>query len=115
MTGRNYDVILGFSPNVVANTGIFTVGNTIIGSSSGAKAIIANVDTSANTMKVKYSNSSIKFVASENVHSKSITTRTISSTLKYSNTGTVSTINKANFAAINSDLATIRSTIKTTM
>ena len=113
MTGRNYDVILNFSPNVVANTGIFTVGNTIIGSSSGAKAIIANVDTSANTMKVKYSNSSIKFVASENVHSKSITTRTISSTLKYSNTGTVSTINKANFAAINSDLATIRSTIKT--
>ena len=55
MSARNYDVILNFagSPNAV---GTFEAGNTLVGNTTGTVGIIANVDLTANTIKVKYAN-----------------------------------------------------------
>ena len=52
MSARNYDVILNFagSPNAV---GTFEAGNTLVGNTTGTVGIIANVDLTANTIKVK--------------------------------------------------------------
>lgn len=64
MTARNYDVILS-----VSNTAGFVAQNTIIGNTSAAYALIANVDHTANTLKVKLSNALHEFSDSEAIHS----------------------------------------------
>ena len=63
MTGRNYDIIMQFANNISsppsdypALTGKFESGNVVIGLVSGASGVIANVDPTANTIKVKLSN-----------------------------------------------------------
>jgi len=64
MTARNYDVILS-----VDNAAGFVAQNTIIGNTSAAYALIANVDPVANTLKVKLSNTLMEFSSSEDIHS----------------------------------------------
>ena len=76
MTGRNYDIIMQFANNISsppsdypALTGKFESGNVVIGLVSGASGVIANVDPTANTIKVKLSNNYQEFIATENIRS----------------------------------------------
>ena len=64
MTARNYDVII----TVDSATG-FETNNVLIGNTTLATGVIANVDTTLNTLKVKLSNSILEFSSSEVVHS----------------------------------------------
>jgi phage-related protein len=68
MTARNYDVIL-----TVSNAASFVTSNFIVGNTTATLAVIANVDTTANTLKVKLNNSLQQFSSSEAIHSNSIT------------------------------------------
>jgi phage-related protein len=68
MTARNYDVIL-----TVDNAASFTTSNFIIGNTSAAVAVIANVDIQHNLLKVKLSNILLQFNSTEVIHSNSIT------------------------------------------
>ena len=113
MTARNYDVILNFatSPNEV---GAFEAGNTLVGNSTGTVGVIANVDLTANTIKVKYSNTFTEFKATENVHSNVATTRIIAVDFKYSNANTTGAIvNNLNYAELNQNLEAARFAIRT--
>lgn len=113
MTARNYDVVLSFpgSPNAV---GTFEVGNTIVGNTSGSVGIIANVDLTANTLKVKYSNNFMEFRASENVHANVATARIINVEFKYSNANTTgAVVNNLNYAELNQNLEAARFAIRT--
>ena len=76
MTARNYDIILQFANNIVdaganypAISGKFESGNVVIGLVSGASGVIANVDPTANTIKVKLSNNYQEFKTTENIRS----------------------------------------------
>jgi hypothetical protein len=60
MTARNYDVIL-----TVSNAASFVTSNFIVGNTTATLAVIANVDTTANTLKVKLNNSLQQFSSSE--------------------------------------------------
>mgnify|MGYP003124631767 CR=1 FL=1 len=113
MSARNYDVILNFatSPNEV---GAFEAGNTLVGNTTGTVGIIANVDLTANTIKVKYSNTFTEFKASENVHSNVATTRVLNVDFKYSNANaTGAVVNEVNYAALNPKLEEARFAIRT--
>lgn len=113
MTARNYDVILSFpgSPNAV---GAFEEGNTIVGNTSASVGVIANVDLTANTLKVKYSNNFAEFSASENVHSNVATARIINVEFKYSNANTTGgVVNNLNYAELNQNLEAARFAIRT--
>lgn len=68
MTARNYDVIIS-----VNNAAGFISQNVLIGNTSAAVGVIANVDTSANTLKVKLANSFSEFSNLEVVHSNTVT------------------------------------------
>jgi phage-related protein len=68
MTARNYDVIL-----TVSNAASFVTSNFIVGNTTATLAVIANVDTTANTLKVKLSNVLQQFSTTEVIHSNSIT------------------------------------------
>ena len=68
MTARNYDVII-----TVDNATGFESTNVLIGNTSLATGVIANVDTTANTLKVKLSNNLLEFNSSEAIHSNTIT------------------------------------------
>ncbi len=96
MTARNYDVILNFatSPNEV---GAFEAGNTLVGNVTGAVGVIANVDLTANTIKVKYSNTFTELKATENVHSNVATARIISVDFKYSNANATGAVGSSKF------------------
>ena len=97
MTARNYDVILNFatSPNEV---GAFEAGNTLVGNTTGTVGVIANVDLTANTIKVKYANTFTEFKETENVHSNVATTRILSVDFKYSNANTTgAVVNNLNY------------------
>jgi len=67
MTARNYDVIL-----TVDDASGFQSLNVLVGNTSAASGVIANVDTSANTLKVKLANSFHEFSNLEAVHSNAI-------------------------------------------
>ena len=67
MTARNYDVIL-----TVSNAASFATSNFIVGNTTATVAVIANVNTTANTLKVKLSNILQQFSSSEVIHSNSI-------------------------------------------
>lgn len=67
MTARNYDVILK-----VDNAAGFQAQNVIIGNTSVSSGVIANVDTTANTLKVKLANNLAEFSNLEVVHSNVI-------------------------------------------
>ena len=113
MTARNYDVILNFatSPNEV---GAFEAGNTLVGNVTGAVGVVANVDLTANTIKVKYSNTFTELKATENVHSNVATTRIIAVDFKYSNANTTGAIvNNLNYAELNQNLEAARFAIRT--
>ena len=113
MTARNYDVILNFatSPNEV---GAFEAGNPLVGNVTGAVGVIANVDLTANTIKVKYSNTFTELKATENVHSNVATTRIIAVDFKYSNANTTGAIvNNLNYAELNQNLEAARFAIRT--
>ena len=113
MTARNYDVILSFpgSPNAV---GTFEAGNTIVGNVSGTVGVIANVDVTANTLKVKYSNTFTEFRATENVHSNVAAARIINVEFKYSNANTTgAVVNNLNYAELNQNLEAARFAIRT--
>ena len=113
MTARNYDVILSFpgSPNAV---GTFEAGNTVVGNVSGTIGVIANVDLTANTLKVKYSNTFTEFRATENVHSNVAAARIISVDFKYSNANTTgAVVNNLNYAELNQNLEAARFAIRT--
>ena len=113
MTARNYDVILSFpgSPNAV---GAFEEGNTIVGNTSASVGVIANVDLTANTLKVKYSNNFAEFSASENVHSNVATARIINVEFKYSNANTTgAVVNNLNYGELNQNLEAARFAIRT--
>ena len=113
MTARNYDVILCFpgSPNAV---GAFEEGNTIVGNTSASVGVIANVDLTANTLKVKYSNNFAEFSASENVHSNVATARIINVEFKYSNANTTgAVVNNLNYGELNQNLEAARFAIRT--
>ena len=64
MTARNYDFVI-----TVDNAAGFQSTNVLIGNTSAAVGVIANVDTSLNTLKVKLSNSILEFSNLEVVHS----------------------------------------------
>jgi len=66
MTARNYDTIL-----TVANPTGFISGNSIIGVTSKTVAFIANVDATANQLKVKLNNVLQEFHTSETINSNS--------------------------------------------
>ena len=113
MTARNYDVILNFatSPNEV---GTFEAGNVIVGNTSGSVGIIANVDLTANTLKVKYSNNFMEFSATENVHSNVATSRVINVDFQYNNANTTgAVVNNLNYAELNQNLEAARFAIRT--
>ena len=113
MTARNYDVILNFatSPNEV---GAFEAGNSLVGNVSGTVGIIANVDLTANTIKVKYSNTFTEFKATENVHSNAATARIISVDFKYTNSNTTgAVVNNLNYGELNQNLEAARFAIRT--
>ena len=113
MTARNYDVILSFpgSPNAV---GAFEAGNTIVGNTSASVGVIANVDLTANTLKVKYSNNFAEFSASENVHSNVATARILNVEFKYSNANTTgAVVNNLNYGELNQNLEAARFAIRT--
>ena len=67
MTARNYDVIIK-----VADASSFETNNVLIGNTSSATGVIANVDTSTNVLKVKLSNTILEFANLEIVHSNVI-------------------------------------------
>ena len=67
MTARNYDVVI----TVDDATG-FQSTNVLIGNTSAAVGVIANVNTTLNTLKVKLSNSIAEFSNLEVVHSNVI-------------------------------------------
>ena len=115
MTARNYDVILDFgTANNFFTSGAFEEGNVVIGSASAATGIIANVDATANTLKVKLSNSYIRFNPGENVHSNVATARIINTDFLYANSNsTVATVNEVNYAALNTKLEEARFAIRT--
>ena len=68
MSARNYDFIL-----TVDDASDFEAGNVVIGKTSLTTALIANVDTSANTLKVKLNNVLQEFSSSEDVESNTLT------------------------------------------
>ena len=109
MTGRNYDVIVQFPNNSFELEGKFETGNVVIGSTSGATGVIANIDYTANTLKVKYSNIFEKFKTSENLTSKVLVPLTQNSSITYSNSNTsTATVNSADLAAFNAQLPDVR-------
>lgn len=113
MSARNYDVILNFagSPNAV---GTFEAGNTLVGNTTGTVGIIANVDLTANTIKVKYANTFTEFKATENVHSNVSVARVLNVDFKYSNANsTGAVVNEVNYAALNPKLEEARFAIRT--
>ena len=113
MTARNYDVILSFpgSPNAV---GAFEEGNTIVGNTSASVGVIANVDLTANTLKVKYSNNFAEFSASENVHSNVASARILNVEFKYSNANTTgAVVNNLNYGELYQNLEAARFAIRT--
>ena len=67
MTARNYDVVI-----TVDNATGFQSTNVLIGNTSAAVGVIANVNTTLNTLKVKLSNSIAEFSNLEVVHSNVI-------------------------------------------
>ena len=67
MTARNYDVIIK-----VADASSFDTNNVLIGNTSIATGVIANVNTTTNELKVKLSNSILEFSNLEIVHSNVI-------------------------------------------
>lgn len=69
MTARNYDVIIS-----VDNAAGFVAQNVIVGNTSAATGVIANVDLSSNVLKVKLANSLSEFSNLEIIHSNSIFT-----------------------------------------
>ena len=110
MTARNYDVTLGFGTvNALTTVGAFEAGNVIIGNTSAASGTIANVDLSANTIKVKLSNSTIRFVAGEYVHANVATSRIHNVEFSFSNANsTGAVVNEVNYAALNPKLEEAR-------
>ena len=113
MTARNYDVILNFatSPNEV---GAFEAGNTLVGNTTGTVGVIANVDLTANTIKVKYANTFTEFKETENVHSNVATARIISVDFKYSNANTTgAVVNNLNYGELYQNLEAARFAIRT--
>ena len=113
MPARNYDVILNFatSPNEV---GAFEAGNTLVGNTTGTVGVIANVDLTANSIKVKYANTFTEFKETENVHSNVATTRILSVDFKYSNANTTgAVVNNLNYAELNQNLEAARFAIRT--
>ena len=67
MTARNYDVII-----TVDNATPFETTNVLIGNTSLATGVIANVNSTTNELKVKLSNSILEFSNLEVVHSNAI-------------------------------------------
>ena len=67
MTARNYDVVI-----TVDNAAGFQSTNVLIGNTSASTGVIANVDTTLNTLKVKLSNTILEFSNLEVVHSNVI-------------------------------------------
>ena len=67
MTARNYDVIIK-----VDNATPFETNNVLIGNTSSATGVIANVNSTTNELKVKLSNSILEFSNLEVVHSNVI-------------------------------------------
>ena len=113
MTARNYDVILNFatSPNEV---GTFEAGNVIVGNTSGSVGVIANVDLTAKTLKVKYSNNFMEFSATENVHSNVATSRIINVDFQYNNANTTgAVVNNLNYGELYQNLEAARFAIRT--
>lgn len=64
MTARNYDLVI-----TVSNAAPFETNNVLIGNTSLATGVIANVDSTTNILKVKLSNSILEFSNLEVVHS----------------------------------------------
>ena len=64
MTARNYDVVL-----TVNDASGFEAGNVLFGRTSEASGLIANVDITAKTLKVKLNNVLQEFSSSEVVQS----------------------------------------------
>jgi phage-related protein len=113
MTARNYDVILNFatSPNEV---GAFEAGNTLIGNTTSTVGIIANVDLTAKTIKVKYANNFTEFKTTENVHSNVAVARVLNVDFKYSNANTTgAVVNNLNYGELNQNLEAARFAIRT--
>ena len=71
MSARSYDVIL--TVNSVTN---FESKNVVIGVTTGTTGVIANVDASTNTLKVKLNNVLQEFKSSETIRSNIITLST---------------------------------------
>ena len=67
MTARNYDVVL-----TVNDASGFEAGNVLFGRTSEASGLIANVDITAKTLKVKLNNVLQEFSSSEVVQSNTI-------------------------------------------
>lgn len=67
MTARNYDVIIK-----VDDASPFETTNVLIGNTSSATGVIANVNSTTNELKVKLSNSILEFSNLEIVHSNVI-------------------------------------------
>jgi phage-related protein len=106
MSARAYDVIL--SVNSVSG---FVNGNAVVGVTSGTTGVIANVNPTDNTLKIKKNNLLQDFKAAESIRSNSITTSgssTLTTTPFLSNTfsgnsttatATISSIAQSNFKA----------------
>ena len=73
MSARSYDVILS-----VDNASGFVTTNVIVGNTTATSGVIANVNLTANEIKVKLNNIQQEFSSSEVVHSNTITLSTAS-------------------------------------
>ena len=115
MTARNYDVTLNFgTENIFSTIGKFESGNVVIGTTSGSTGIIANVDATANTLKVKLSNSLNEFAVGENVHSNIADARVLNVEFTYSNANaTVAVVDEVNYAALYPKLEEARFALRT--
>ena len=67
MTARTYDVILS-----VDNAAGFVSANFVVGNTTATSGVIANVDLTANTIKVKLNNVLQSFNSAESIHSNAI-------------------------------------------
>ena len=117
MTARNYDVTLGIgSINALTTVGAFTAGNVIIGNTSSASGIIANVNLSANTLKVKLNNSVVKFITGEYFHSNVSTHRILNvdfTVTDLASNSTSVTVNNLNYAELNQNLSAAMTALRT--
>ena len=116
MTARNYDLILKFNSNSPVHVGTLSAGNVITGNSSAASGTIANIDLSANTIKVKLSNTLMKFQKDERFHANVATTRVLNVDFKVTSLThnvTSVTINNLNYGELNQNLTAAMAAMRT--